>query len=77
MFQSCAALHILQDEQRLLVRGGSELTVNSMKINKKSKGDRMRRDAQKIIFTVMISSVTFTLQSHPREQMYSKKHLGK
>ena len=38
MFQSCAALHILQDEQRLLVRGGSEWTANSMKINKKSKG---------------------------------------
>ena len=37
----------------------------------------MRRDAQKIIFTVMISSVTFTLQSHTHEQMYSKKHLGK
>ena len=37
----------------------------------------MRRDAQKIIFTIMISSVIFALQSHTREQMYSKKHLGK
>lgn len=42
-----------------------------MKINKE-RG----RGALKIMFAVIISSVALILRSHPREQMYFKKHLG-
>lgn len=38
----------------------------------KGKGNRMRSDVLKIIFTVTISSVTIILKSHTHEQLYSK-----
>ena len=74
MFQSCTALHIPQGEQRPLVTGGSEWTANSMKINKKRKGGQDEKGCSENYFH---NYVTFTLQSHTREQMHSKKHLGK
>lgn len=71
MFRSCTAFLPPPGEQGLLVRGVSEWGANPIKI-KKGKGNRMRSDALKIIFTVTISSVTIILKSHTHEQLYSK-----
>ena len=71
MFWSCTAFLPPPDKQGLLVRGMSEWGANQMKI-KKGKGNRMRSDVLKIIFTVTISSVTIILKSHTHEQLYSK-----